>query len=175
MVQSGGAALAALGLTAGASAEEKAFSKMGGLLEPFVDIQKGYKLYKPTGWTQYDQDPGVYDVKFADIIEPFETVVVSSSPVSTATSVSALGDLDAVGAKFAKSRNSELVRATERTADGSLVYTLELKGEVYHELLALSINRGKLFRVSAVASNKRWPKRSELYNNIMLSFVPSGV
>ena len=157
---------------------------------------------------QYDTDPGVYDVKFADIIEPFEAVIVrraachrrepgtapktalllrpqvSSSPVSTATSISALGDLAAVGAKFAKSRNSELVKATEvrrqpaagrfpaalppaaaqplprtptiqrsiivpsflrqRTADGSLVYTLELKGETYHELLALSINRGKL-------------------------------
>jgi len=89
--------------------------------------------------------------------------------------VSALGELDAVGAKFAKSRNSELVKATERDANGSLVYTFELKGEKYHELLALSINRGKLFRVSAVATNKRWPKRSELYNNIMLSFVPSGV
>ena len=38
---------------------------------------------------------------------------VSSSPVSTATSISALGDLDAVGAKFAKSRNSELVKAKQ--------------------------------------------------------------
>ena len=32
----------------------------------------------------------------------------------------------------------------QRTAYGSLVYTLELKGETYHELLALSINLGKL-------------------------------
>jgi len=175
MLQSSTAAVTALGFTTAASADEEKFSRMGGLLEPFTDIQKGYKLYRPSGWTQYDQDPGVYDVKFADIIEPFETVMVSSSPVSTATSISALGDLDAVGAKFAKSRNSELVKASQRTADGSLVYTLELKGDTYHELLALSINRGKLYRVSTVATNKRWPKRSELYNNIVLSFVPSGI
>mmetsp|Transcript_19014 Transcript_19014/g.49967 ORF Transcript_19014/g.49967 Transcript_19014/m.49967 type:complete len:213 (+) Transcript_19014:32-670(+) len=175
LVQAGGAAVAALGLASSASAEEETFSRLGGLLEPFVDIQKGYKLYKPSGWTQYSIDPGVYDVKFADIIEPFESVIVSSSPVATATSISALGDLPTVGAKFAKSRNAELVKATERTADGNLVYTLELKGDVYHELLTLSINRGKLFRVTATATNKRWSKRSELYSNIMLSFVPSGV
>jgi len=175
IIQVGSAAATTLGVSKAASADEEKFSRMGGLLEPFVDIQKGYKLYKPSGWTQYDQDPGVYDIKFADIIEPFETVIVSSSPVSTATSISALGDLAAVGAKFAKSRNSELVKATERTADGSLVYTLELKGDTYRELLTLSINRGKLYRVSAVATNKRWSKRSDLYNNIMLSFVPSGV
>ena len=83
-------------------------------------------------------------------------------------------DLDAVGAKFAKSRNAELVKATSREVEGSLVYTLELKGELYHELLALCINRGKLYRVSAVTSNKKWDKRKELYKNIMLSFVPQG-
>lgn len=175
LVQSGAAAAAGLALSEGASAEDEKFSRMGGILEPFVDIPKGYKLYKPSGWTQYDADPGVYEVKFADIIEPFETVIVSSSPVSTATSISALGELSEVGAKFAKSRSSELVKATQREADGNLVFTFELKGDTYHELLALSINRGKLYRVSAVSTNKRWSKRSELYNNIMLSFVPSGV
>merc|ERR1719152_637604 len=105
-----------------------AFSRMGGLLEPYIDTQRGYKLYKPAGWNQFDADPGVYDIKFADIIEPETTVQVSSSPVATATSVSALGELDAVGARFAKSRNAELVSASSRDADGSLAYTFELKG-----------------------------------------------
>ena len=53
-------------------------------------------------------------------------------------------------------------------------YTFELKGEVYHELLSLCINRGKLFRVSAVTGNKKWNKRAELYKNVALSFVPQG-
>jgi len=174
MVQTVGAA-ASLALASSASAEEPAFSKMGGLLEPYIDVQRGFKLYKPTGWTQYDADPGNYDIKFADIIDPFETVVVSTQPVSSATSVSALGDLDAVGAKFAKSRNAELISASQREADGSLVYTLDLKGELYHELLTLSINRGKLYRLSTVSTNKRWAKRGELYKNICASFVPKGV
>ncbi len=147
---------------------------MGGLLEPFIDTQKGYKLYSPTGWNKFDADPGVYDVKFQDIIEPETTVQVSTSPVATATSISALGDLPTVGAKFAKSRSAELVNAAEREVEGSLVYTFELKGELYHELLALCINRGKLYRVTTVTSNKKWAKRQELYRNIVASFVPKG-
>merc|ERR1719213_925789 len=129
---------------------------MGGILQPYIDVQKGFKLYKPSAWNQFEADPGVYDIKFQDVIEPFEIVTVSSSPVSSATSVTALGNLDEVGAKFAKSREAKLVSATERDVDGSLVYTLELEGPQYHEYLLLGINRGKLFRVTTVATNKRW-------------------
>ncbi len=124
---------------------------MGGLLEPYIDTQKGYKLYKPAGWNQFDADPGVYDIKFQDIIESETTVQVSSSPVQTATSITALGELDAVGEKFAKSRNAKLVSASQREADGSLVYTYELQGDVYHELLALSINRTSRTRTGTPA------------------------
>jgi hypothetical protein len=111
---------------------------------------------------------------FALFPSPWLPLQVSTSPVSSATSVSALGDLEAVGAKFAKSRGAELVSSSTRDADGSLCYTFELKGEQYHEYLLLTINRGKLYRLSTVAANKRWPKRAEMYKNIVLSFVPKG-
>ena len=124
---------AVFGAALPASADEPAFSKLGGLLEPYIDTQRGYKLYKPSGWNQFDADPGVYDVKFQDIIETDTVVQVSSSPVQTATSVTALGELEAVGKKFAKSRNAQLISAKQRDAGGSLIYTFELKGEVYHE------------------------------------------
>lgn len=75
-------------------------------------------------------DPGVFDVKFQDIIEPFETVQVSTSPVSTATSVEALGELAEVGTKMAKSRGAEIVGAGSREADGSLMYMFDMKGPV---------------------------------------------
>jgi len=174
----------ALGQAAGAAAAvafgarpayaEETFNKMGGLLEPFVDVQKGYKLYTPAGWNKFDSDPGVYDCKFQDIIEPETTVQVSTSPVATATSITALGDLNEVGAKFAKSRSAELVSSSEREVEGSTVFQYELKGEIYHEYLALCINRGKLYRVTAVTSNKKWGKRQELYKNVIASFVPKG-
>jgi len=172
MLQTGAAAvLTAFSLPAFA---EETFNRMAGVLEPFTDVQKGFKLYKPVAWNQFDTDPGVYDVKFQDVIEPFETVQVSTSPVSSATSVSALGDLEAVGSKFAKSRGAELLSTSTRDADGSLCYTFELKGEQYHEYLLLTINRGKLYRLTTIASNKRWPKRAEMYKNVVLSFVPKG-
>ena len=79
-----------------------------------------------------------------------------------------------MGAKFAKSRSAELIAASQRSADGSDVYTFELKGEMYHELLVLSINRGKLFRLATVTGNKKWDKREKLYRNIANSFVPKG-
>ena len=167
----GGAALA-LGVRSSSAAEPP--SKLGGLLEPYIDVQKGYKLYKPSGWNQFDADPGVYDIKFQDIIETETFVQVSSSPVQSATSVDALGELDAVGEKFAKSRNAQLVKASTRDADGSLMYIFELQGELYHENLVLTINRGKLFRLTTVTGNKKWKKREELYKNIVLSFVPKG-
>jgi len=157
-----------------ASADEESFNAMGGALAPYVDGAKGYKLYKPTAWNQFDADPGVYDVKFQDLIEPFEIVQVSSSPVASATSISALGEPADLGAKLAASRSAKLLSSSKREADGFLVYTVELEGEQYHEYQTLSINKGKLYRLSTVTSNKRWPKRKELYKNIALSFVPKG-
>ena len=78
---------------------------------------KGFKLYAPSGWNKFDADPGLYDAKWQDIIEPFETVQISSSPVQTATSIDALGS-------WARSRTSSRRRATravgadERMVDG---------------------------------------------------------
>ena len=123
---------------------------------------------------QFDVDPGVYDVKFQDLIEPFETVQVSTSPVATATSVDALGEVAAVAEKFAKGRDAEVVKAKARNVGDVLTYEIELKGPVYHELLLLCINRGKLFRLSCNSKNTRWDKRKELYKNVALSFVPQG-
>ena len=114
------AAAAALSATPALAGEE--FSRMGGLLEPYIDVQRGFKLYTPSGWNKFDADPGVYDVKFQDIIEPETTVQVATSPVQTATSVTALGELAEVGEKFAKSRNAVVVQAFERTVGESLVY-----------------------------------------------------
>lgn len=48
----GAAALIGLGYANVAMADEEKFSKMAGLLEPYIDVQRGFKLYKPTGWNQ---------------------------------------------------------------------------------------------------------------------------
>merc|ERR1711920_1042794 len=135
----------------------------GGALEPYIDVQKGYKLYRPTAWNQFDTDPGVYDVKFQDVINSFETVQVSSSPVTTATSISALGDIASVAAKFAKSRNAALVSSSERDADGSLLYSMELQGDMYHEYLAP-------LDVESAALKTRAPSLAQTKNGLLSTF-----
>ena len=132
------------------------------------------RLTPPPLPAQFDVDPGVYDVKFQDLIEPFETVQVSTSPVATATSVDALGEVVAVAEKFAKGREAEVIKAKARNVGEVLTYEIELKGPMYHELLLLCINRGKLYRLSCTSKNARWDKRKELYKNVALSFVPQG-
>jgi hypothetical protein len=50
VLQTGAAAvLAACSLPAFA---EETFNRMAGVLEPYTDVQKGYKLYKPVAWNQ---------------------------------------------------------------------------------------------------------------------------
>ena len=39
-------------------------SKLGGLLEPFADVGKGWRILKPYGWNQFDTRPGVYEEKW---------------------------------------------------------------------------------------------------------------
>merc|ERR1719453_1120161 len=76
-------------------------SRMGGLLAPFKDINKGFSIFKPLGWNQFDTAPGEYDVKWEDLVEKSELVMVGSSNVKTATDVNALGDLQKVGESLA--------------------------------------------------------------------------
>ena len=120
------AAAAAAGGVAPALAGGDTFNRMSGVLEPFTDVQKGFKLYKPVAWNQFEADPGVYDMKWVDLIEPFETVQVSTSPVSTATSISALGELDEArrrrGGREASRRPSS--RHAPRLSPGRLAQSL---------------------------------------------------
>jgi len=149
---------------------------MGGLLDSYKDINKGFSLYKPTGWNQFEAAPGEYDIKWEDIVEKSELVMVGSSPVKTATSVAALGPVEKVGASLAAKKKTELVEAKERTTDNILYYTFTFKaGEgkgAFREVYQLSVNKGKLWSVTATTSEKRWGKRQDLFNNIMLSFQP---
>jgi len=150
------------------------FDKMGGMIEPYSDTTKGFKLYKPFGFTQFEGASGDYDVKWQDIIQRDTTVVVSSSPVKTAKDVSALGDLETVGKKFAAKRGGELVDSFSRAAAGIPTYTFEIKGPDFHEIILLSVNNGKLFRLNLVSGNKKWKNWEKMYKNIAASFVPQG-
>jgi len=159
----------------GAFADVKV-TKMGGLLTPFKDVNKGYQIFRPSGWNQFDSSPGEYDVKWEDLVEKSELVMVGSSAVKSATDVKALGTVDKVGASLAAKKKAELVEAKETERSGIRFYTFIFKAgddkTGAREVYQLCVNKGKLWSVTATTAEKRWNKRKELYSTIFSSFMP---
>jgi hypothetical protein len=58
------AAPASSGSASEPQGERPKISRMGGLLDSYKDINKGFSLYKPTGWNQFEAAPGEYDIKW---------------------------------------------------------------------------------------------------------------
>ena len=86
----------------------------------------------------------------------------------------ALGDnVQAIGENLASKRDAKLVKASERITDGILFYTFEFAiADKTHQLLSLSVAKGKIWSVDASTTEKRWSKREELYYNVLGSFLP---
>ncbi len=149
-------------------------TRMGGLLEPFQDGPRSIKMLAPSGWNKFDGEIGAYDLKWQDLVDNTENIKISSTPVkSTTVSIEALGDVKDVGASLAAKRNAKLVSATERLTDGVLFYKFDFAiNDGTHQLLQLCVCKGKLWSIDANSTEKRWAKRSELYENVLGSFMP---
>ena len=149
-------------------------SKMGGLLEPFADVGKGWRILKPYGWNQFDTRPGVYEEKWTDIVAANnQNLVVTTVPVkSTTTSVDALGEVTKVAAKLAEKRGASVVDASAYSKEGILFYQFEFKTESIHQLLTFCVAKGKLWQIDASAPESRWSKVEELLTKSILSFFP---
>jgi hypothetical protein len=132
-------------------------------------------MLRPSGWNQFEGSPTTYLVKWTDIVNRDEQVVLNSTPVkASTTSVSALGPVGEVGQKLAASRQADVKEAKERVTDGVLFYQFEFEGKEdgLSELYELAVNKGKLWSLSASTATKRLPKRKELFENVLGSFVP---
>jgi photosystem II oxygen-evolving enhancer protein 2 len=86
----------------------------------------------------------------------------------------ALGtDVQALGESLAAKRNAKLVRAEEHITDGILFYVFDFAiNDGTHQLLQLCVNKGRIWSLDANTVEKRWPKREELYYNVIGSFMP---
>jgi photosystem II oxygen-evolving enhancer protein 2 len=131
-------------------------------------------MMAPTGWNKFEGEVGAYDIKWQDLVDPSENIKISSTPVkSTSTSIDALGDVQTVGESLAAKRNAKLISATERLTDGVLFYKFDFAiADNTHQLLQLCICKGKLWSIDANSKEKRWAKRSELYENVLAGFIP---
>ena len=84
-----------------------------------------------------------------------------------------LGDVQELGKSLASKRNAQLVSASERQTDGILFYEFDFAiNDATHQLLQLSVNKGRIWSLDANTVEKRWSKREELYKNVLGSFMP---
>ena len=83
-----------------------ATTKMGGLLEKYADVNRGFRLLKPTTWNQFDGEPGAYDVRWVDVVAPAESVTLSTSSYNAGQSIEDLAAVDKLGAKLANARGT---------------------------------------------------------------------
>lgn len=142
--------------------------------EPFQDGTRSVRIMVPSGWNKFEGEVGAYDLKWQDLVDQSENIKISSTPVkSTTLSIEALGEVQSVGESLAAKRNAKLISATERLTDGILFYKFDFAiSDGTHQLLQLCVCKGKLWSLDASAKEKRWEKRSELYENVLGSFMP---
>jgi len=153
----------------------KITTRMGGLLERYQDVNFGLSLMVPSGWNKFEGEVGAYNIKWQDLVTQEENIKISSSPVrSNTTSIAALGeDVQALGGSLAERRNAKLVSASERFTDGVLYYEFNFAiKDGTHQLLSLSVNKGKVWSLDANCKENRYSKREEMYKNIIGSFAP---
>jgi len=153
----------------------KTTTRMGGLLEKYQDSGgRGWTILAPSGWNKFEGEVGAYDVKWEDLVDPTNNIKLASTPVkSTTTSIDILGPVEEVGASLASKRNAKLIAAIERQTEGILFYTFDFAlTDGTHQLLQLSVNKGKIWSLDANTTEKKFPKRKELYYNILGSFMP---
>jgi len=166
--------LPAVGLAVVDDETPRVYTRMGGLLEKYQDGPRGWQILAPSGWNKFDGEVGTYDVKWQDLVDSKENIKLSSNPVkSTTTSIDILGDVKEVGKSLASKRDAKLVSASERLTEGILFYTFEFAlSEGSHQILCLSVNKGKIWSLDANSTEKRWSKRSDMYKNVVGSFMP---
>ena len=148
-----------------------ATTKMGGLLEKYADVNRGFRLLKPTTWNQFDGEPGAYDVRWVDVVAPAESVTLSTSSYNAGQSIEDLAAVDRLGAKLAGARGT-LTGARARRSDSILFYDYSFSGEGRRELLTMCVHKGRLWQLTAKAPEASWGKREALYLNVVGSFVP---
>jgi photosystem II oxygen-evolving enhancer protein 2 len=84
-----------------------------------------------------------------------------------------LGDVQELGKSLASKRNAKLVSASERQTEGVVFYEFDFAiNDDTHQLLQLSVNKGRIWSLDANTVEKRWNKREEFYKNILGSFMP---
>lgn len=150
-------------------------SRADGLLSQlslYRDLPKGFLIFRPNGWNEFEGLQDNYDIKWQDVIQPLEFITVLTDPVGKDKKLANIGDVQTVGSKLASSRSGELVAAEEKDIDGIPAYVFEIKRENTRQITLLCINKMKLYSVNTSCPEKRWGKREKLLRAVVDSFKP---
>ncbi|NET28461.1 photosystem II reaction center PsbP [Okeania sp. SIO1I7] len=155
---------------------------IGGGLQSFVDTTDGYEFLYPNGWLEVKVSDGP-DVVFHDLVEATENVSVVISPVVGDQTLADLGTPTEVGYKLSKNaiaptdsgREAELVSAEAREYKAKTYYQLEYAvkfadGRKRHNLASVGVSRGKLFTINISATEARWQKVHDKFEQVINSF-----
>lgn len=162
------ASVAALPLVPSAARADAAL----GQLVLYRDLPKGFLIFRPNGWNEFEGMQDNYDIKWQDVIQPLEFITVLTSPVAKDKKLKDLGDPQTIGTKLAKSRSGQLTSAVEKDIDGVPAYVFEIKREQSRQVTLLTINKMKLYSVNASCPERRWSKRQTLMRSVVDSFKP---
>ena len=98
-------------------------TKMGGLLEKFADVNRGFRMLKPSTWNQFEGEVGAYDFRWVDVVSPVDMITISTSSYGGG-SISEIADVAKLGGKLSSSRGS-ILASRARESDGILFYDYE--------------------------------------------------
>jgi photosystem II oxygen-evolving enhancer protein 2 len=151
-------------------------------LKGYVDSYDGYEFLYPNGWIPVKVEGGP-DVVFHDLIQETENVSVVISPVPEGKTLEELGTPSEVGYRLSKNaiappdsgREAELINAESRQVGDETYYLLEYAVKLpdqqeRHNLASVVVRRGQLFTLNLSATEQRWSKMKDLFQDVVSSF-----
>jgi photosystem II oxygen-evolving enhancer protein 2 len=151
-------------------------------LKGYVDSSDGYEFLYPNGWVPVRVEDGP-DIVFHDLIQETENVSVVISPVPDGKTLQELGTPSEVGYKLSKNaiappdsgREAELVNAESKQVGDITYYLLEYEVKLpdqqeRHNLASVVVRRGQLFTLNLSATERRWSKMKDLFQDVVSSF-----
>ena len=143
---------------------------MGGLLDKFADVNRGFRIMKPATWNQFENGDG-YDFRWTDIVDKRDVISLATSPYSGGDRISDVAAADKLGGKL-EAKHGSLLSSRARTSDGILFYDFIFQNADAYELLTMCVNKNRLWQLSARTTQSTWAKKEGLFRNVVGSFVP---
>jgi len=158
-------------------------------VQPYSDVNRGFKMLRPFGFNEFDGAGAGYAVKFASLFDVDENVIIGSAPASAGkTSIVDYGDIDELGKKLATKRNGLLKSSNARETEGIVFYQFEFENPldpslprtgpkndrptVGIELYELCVNKGRLWSVQATSNDKLFKNHEQTIRHVLASFLP---